>query len=1796
MSTFTSDEDSDTGGTAKFVINSFRNNNQMRPRRAAATAARSALVGLLRRDGKNAAGDSPTSSDGESSLETCASPDANDGVSLNLSSSSSDSQAAEAPAPASSRSQTGRTKALSNGIKVVRNSKKANRLISQAAALSTPGTGDSSPTVVLSSSISECDRALIDSPAGYWLRHQDALSSARAIKTFIRESYELDDGSEHDVIRTYVYFGNATLQHHARHPAWREAVNALTSCDIPHSGGLTAGKVSRHLAARVTSFKTPTYICLENARRDGMFEPLASSAPFPPVDNSIRDVISMELLDANATANLHRRVARPDVADTAAAVARVFTNNSTSPIISAADAVTFAEREKVKAWEQHQRTHDDVVAAHNLIRCGTNKHKILRLLSTDHHRAWGLLCREAFGNYSPELSIDDRVKLLEVLLALPVLHLRTLRGKHQSRTRDAHLAAQLAGLVCTPTDDAPPPPRAAAQTTSQATRHVGESKSATAENTTMDADAKRCAQVMKLATEGRIGAANKALKKETLPPVPIEKTYDNLVLLHPNGPPPSNIALPNVPLFSTDIVSVLAIRKIVKASCKEGAPGPSEWTQELLHVALQDAAFAEAFRHLVVDICNGALPDKADSSLRMSKLIGIPKATGGTRPIAMGETFLKVAAAVAIQRVEPILRVIFRGTQFGVATPNGAEVIIHNARTFIRNGQRPSSHEAAGTKRVLITLDAKNAFNNPMRDAMLHAILDYGVPGLLGVFKTAYANPGRMLVVGSEGKYAIESRRGARQGTVDGSVDFCLVLQPALDNIRDNHPGTDAQGYLDDVTLFSNTVEDAALAFNTYDTHLNAQGSSLNFQKCEIFIPELVRDGPLDEYPARVNKALDEAGVPVNSPLRQFRIVTCVKLLGASIATTSDDEREHLVDRTFSSFESHLARLSQLPASPQAFALMRSCLLPSMSFVSRVHHPDVTRDLMRQLDARVVHLIQQWSQGKPFDRQQQALIHAPLKQGGLGMTSLSLTAPAANAASTLAYRGGKAVSQRHIAQACQLIFTNQLKVSDPHIAEHQECTKHAANVLTSTPSVRVSEDVMGAYLRLVLSIGSENASSSTTPHLPCPGCSNISIGRRAHNIAAASSSSSGQKLFTLPDWMRHIVGCAAVPGGHVTKRHNSVRDLLFALLKTAGYTGVGLEPRNLRSYSCGCGMILQHDAYVEHQKSCPRATLAPRSHGPDIIFTDHSGSTIAIDVRICNELCDQHRGKPIEAVFAAAAQEKARRYGDICSQAGATLVTFCVSALGALSDMSKALLKIIAKDSDVDFITLCSKVSCRTAIGTAQALLTAEGHVGIRPTPRLISQATLKMLGESLGLSLVSLAAGQAQKTRLGVTAPSDTDLQPIVNRFEAIVKSFGDYIGNVIRSAGELQTAEAAETRRLASELNPLNDVIQPRVVPIETRRPSTDRAQPPATSVAESQRRASVAAAAETRKYDHENALRENLLQLQDAEAAATHNLELIQDTVAKVEDDALQVDQLHGDTRQQAEAAAADAHSQARQLEEVARLRSATAERIEASVSALNEELERLTDADHCRTFASAKLAESRRSTSSVLETANAIISTHRADAEYARKRVDEARNSLHNASSVIREVSQSRANSHSIAFSRSAAPGFNASYYRSDEDDAIAHAHHRQKLDLEQRLRDEQFARCGVVLGQCSPEPYAPQQQHPQQWSALLKKNQSSSHRSKSVAFSFYPCVTSRGSDTATHTKATPLQLQHGNPPRATTSLGSACTSSSVPSGRPPTTPSMSSASPSPANPNHCDSPSPVNPNPGAPPSNVVPHRC
>ena len=67
-----------------------------------------------------------------------------------------------------------------------------------------------------------------------------------------------------------------------------------------------------------------------------------------------------------------------------------------------------------------------------------------------------------------------------------------------------------------------------------------------------------------------------------------------------------------------------------------------------------------------------------------ARLVGVPKLSGGLRPIAVGHTFRRLAAKCLLKSVQDNAKEYLSPEQVGVAVPNAAESVARHVRLWLQ--------------------------------------------------------------------------------------------------------------------------------------------------------------------------------------------------------------------------------------------------------------------------------------------------------------------------------------------------------------------------------------------------------------------------------------------------------------------------------------------------------------------------------------------------------------------------------------------------------------------------------------------------------------------------------------------------------------------------------------------------------------------------------------------------------------------------------------------------------------------------------------------------------------------------------------------------------------------------------------------------------------------------------------------------------------------------------------------------------------------------------------------------------
>jgi len=426
------------------------------------------------------------------------------------------------------------------------------------------------------------------------------------------------------------------------------------------------------------------------------------------------------------------------------------------------------------------------------------------------------------------------------------------------------------------------------------------------------------------------------------------------------------------------------------------APGPSGWTGSHLQlIADSESNDAKSGLCLLIrDICNGVFGGATQQRLLASVLMPIGKKDGrSVRPIAMGEVLVKLAAHYCMSLIEGQLPTLFPRIQFGVKRAGGSEAAAQLTRALFDQSRRLFGSTIA------LKTDFANAFNAASRARIWDTLLKHPeTEPLWRMFHWAYSDPSALLLYDRSRLHTrFDSSEGVRQGDPFAAFAFALSVQSLYESAIAGMPDCHAVSVQDDLTL----IGPAEQVFAAYDRIVAAAPSyhlSLRVEKCAVYVPDSLSD------------ELTRAEVLDGCITRQLSHSASLESLGVMLGSDGDI-RAHCAKQV-AELEQRF-RLLRHPAMPvqAAFLLLRSCALPSLSFLTRTTPPELLRDSAQRFDKLVrdtfLHIMQldvvriDKSQVATAD-ELRTMLSLPLKLGGMGLRPAERVAPSAYFASAAA--------------------------------------------------------------------------------------------------------------------------------------------------------------------------------------------------------------------------------------------------------------------------------------------------------------------------------------------------------------------------------------------------------------------------------------------------------------------------------------------------------------------------------------------------------------------------------------------------------------------------------------------------------------------------------------------------------------------------------------------------------------------------------------------------------------------------
>ena len=929
---------------------------------------------------------------------------------------------------------------------------------------------------------------------------------------------------------------------------------------------------------------------------------------------------------------------------------------------------------------------------------------LMRVVPSYGTSAWVQASRKFLTSYLQAKDAGEKEQALIKLLLLPGKALRRLRGKRGKQTvfakkRKDQLNKQIARADTELSEEHAPAQPANSSQPQQSKVDL------------------KVARVMRHVTDGHLSRAARALSSPDIPRQTDFNTTSNMDGLHPPGPTPQT--LPACPRDAPGIVPEEAdILRTIRRMANGASPGPSGWTADLLLPLLNDPSSRKAICAIITDIRNGNLQGTAKQLLLASMLIGIPKPDGGTRPIAMGEVFYRIAATMAVHEVARDIGTKLSPQQLGVGVKDGPTV----AALILQSLLAP--HDDAITESGF-ALDISNAFNTIDRAHVMNEFFKRDeLDTAHKIMHFSYSENTILWLRGEHGKIVkqMSSRQGVRQGDPLGSLSFAVALHPVICNTLEKFPQLKIVAIHDDCTICG-PEDDVVLAAQHFSDRAKLLNLKVNPQKCCLIA---LHQRPIsEETQHRLDSGFDEK-------IRVERDGT--KVIGVPIGTSGYVQREALriINNEKDTFDI-LRTCEKLPKQVR-FLLLRVCSQTQLTYLTRCLPQKDIEDALTAFDKMVFDtatsitdsFLMPWLPFKDrYDaptklRIASAQATLPLKQGGLGIrlhhSNLSHTAYIGAIAQAAPYllqaRTQRQAEQAQVAprlaeglrnaleayaslipdNALNKLRTDRLLPKAHQHADSKQCLEMWAaaiklkntrkplpklqKALTSlihnqvTSEINKMLDVQGLTRLAACSAKGASAALTAVPTEECLIINDeafatlvqLRLGTLAFPTNGRSECTCKAKRCNQAENPEHFLSCPTLRKNQMNTRHDAIRETIAGIARLAGcFTET--EP------------VMLHGSNNDH---------------PDIfVIAGLQAFYVDITVRspICPSLIDGAKADQAldtTKLLETAEKSKSALYADLCSRSGIAFLPLALNPFGQAGAQTKDIFKAIAERADGD--------------------------------------------------------------------------------------------------------------------------------------------------------------------------------------------------------------------------------------------------------------------------------------------------------------------------------------------------------------------------------------------------------------------------------------------------------------------------------------------------------------------------------
>ena len=293
------------------------------------------------------------------------------------------------------------------------------------------------------------------------------------------------------------------------------------------------------------------------------------------------------------------------------------------------------------------------------------------------------------------------------------------------------------------------------------------------------------------------------------------------------------------------LITAKEIKNTIKTLPNGKAVGISGCSYEVV----KSIAGMKKGREAIARMYNYAIshPEEMHPQIYTSKCVGIPKKTGGARPLCMQETIIKPLHKIISSKIEAIVRKHIENVQKCLSKTEGQ----------ISAWERVMSEVEKNKNAVIIQFDFSNAFGTIDRGFIIKRLIDYNIPGEFINYIDKMLKRQRIIYTGNDNidKMRIINR-GVPQGEPLSMLLFALGIDEML-QIIEKEGKAKVTAYADDVVLVLKDEENIREIINTFVLMSEERGLSVNIQKTKIGYKKELKEETCEELKQKGIECVD---------------------------------------------------------------------------------------------------------------------------------------------------------------------------------------------------------------------------------------------------------------------------------------------------------------------------------------------------------------------------------------------------------------------------------------------------------------------------------------------------------------------------------------------------------------------------------------------------------------------------------------------------------------------------------------------------------------------------------------------------------------------------------------------------------------------------------------------------------------------------------------------------------------------------------------------------------------------------